>query len=93
VVAVDSGLGHLAAAVGTPVVGLFGSTDPARTGLRGAHTTNLASDFPCAPCLARRCVYRGPAVIGSGTTIAPPCFSRLPPDRVWEELNKLVAVS
>jgi ADP-heptose:LPS heptosyltransferase len=36
VVANDSGPMHLAAAVGTPVVGLFGPTDPARTGPTGA---------------------------------------------------------
>jgi len=91
VVAVDSGLGHLAAAMGAPVIGLYGPTDPARTGLRGARVVNLGSDFPCAPCLARRCVYRGPAVVQSDETIVPPCFSRLPPARVWDELCKLVA--
>jgi heptosyltransferase-2 len=38
VVANDSGPMHLAAAVGTPVVGLFGPTDPARTGPAGRKT-------------------------------------------------------
>ena len=89
VVSVDSGLGHLAAAVGAPVVGLYGPTDPARTGLRGARVVSLASNFPCAPCLERRCVYRGPVVVDGGEAIAPPCFSRLPPARVWAALHKL----
>ena len=31
----DTGVGHLAAALGTPVVTLFGPTDPALTGPRG----------------------------------------------------------
>ena len=35
VVGVDTGLAHLAAALGVPVVGLYCSTDPARTGLHG----------------------------------------------------------
>ena len=38
VVANDSGPMHLAAAVGAPVVGLFGPTDPARTGPVGEKT-------------------------------------------------------
>jgi heptosyltransferase-1 len=36
VVGVDTGLAHLAAALGTPTVGLYVSTDPAATGLYGA---------------------------------------------------------
>jgi heptosyltransferase-1 len=36
VVGVDTGLAHLAAALGTPTVGLYISTDPAATGLYGA---------------------------------------------------------
>jgi heptosyltransferase-1 len=89
VVAVDSGLGHLAAALGVPVVGLFGPTDPRLTGLRGPHTANLASDFPCAPCLQRRCVYRGPAVARDGAAVTPPCFAYVAPERVWAALQGL----
>jgi ADP-heptose:LPS heptosyltransferase len=33
----DSGITHLAAAVGTPVLALFGPTDPKIWGPRGAH--------------------------------------------------------
>ena len=36
VVGVDTGLAHLAAALGTPTVGLYVSTDPTATGLYGA---------------------------------------------------------
>jgi heptosyltransferase-1 len=35
VVGVDTGLAHLAAAVGVPVVGLYCGSDPALTGLHG----------------------------------------------------------
>lgn len=53
-ITVDSGPMHIAAAVGTPTVALFGPTDPLRTGPLGAGTV-LRSDLPCSPCLRRRC--------------------------------------
>jgi len=54
VVTVDSGPMHMAAAVGTPVLALFGPTDPRRTGPLGPGRV-LRRDLPCSPCLARRC--------------------------------------
>lgn len=51
----DSGPMHLAAAVGTPVVALFGPTDPARTGPYGPGHVVLRSGVPCSPCFSRRC--------------------------------------
>ncbi len=55
VVSVDSGPMHMAAAVGTPVLALFGVTDPRRTGPYGPrHRVLLAREFRDAPDLARR---------------------------------------
>jgi lipopolysaccharide heptosyltransferase II len=54
VITVDSGPMHIAAALGTPVVALFGPTDPARTGPVGAGRV-LRQPLPCSPCLQRRC--------------------------------------
>jgi heptosyltransferase-2 len=55
----DSGLMHLAAALGTPTLGLFGSTNPVWTGPRGRRTAVLAaSGFDCQPCYRRRCNQR-----------------------------------
>jgi lipopolysaccharide heptosyltransferase I len=58
----DSGPMHLAVAVGTPVVALFGPTDPIRTGpYRGIagqlHTTHtiIRRSVECSPCLSRYC--------------------------------------
>lgn len=58
VVANDTGPMHLAAAVGAPVVALFGSTSPALTapGLPGDPRHYLCGNAaPCAPCFRREC--------------------------------------
>ena len=50
----DSGPMHLAAAVGTPCVALFGPTSPTRTGPYGPIHTILRTDV-CKPCRKREC--------------------------------------
>ncbi len=55
VVANDSGAMHLAAAVGTPGVAVFGSTDPIATGPIGAPWRIIASPELCRPCFHRTC--------------------------------------
>ena len=53
-VAVDTGLGHLAAALDVPTLSLFGPTNPGLTGAYGKSQVHVASDFPCAPCLRKK---------------------------------------
>jgi heptosyltransferase II len=53
----DSGPMHLSAAVGIPTAGIFGSTNPARTGPRGARVMVIHHRLLCSPCLARTCRY------------------------------------
>ncbi len=55
VITTDSGPMHLAAAVGTPVVALFGPTDPARTGPYGAGHTIVRTGLSCSPCFLKKC--------------------------------------
>src|SRR4051812_42468372 len=43
VIGVDTGLTHLAAALGCPTIGLYSGTDPALYGLRAAHAISLGS--------------------------------------------------
>lgn len=54
-VTVDSGPMHIASAVGTPVVALFGPTAPWRTGPYGGGHTVIRKELPCSPCFLRRC--------------------------------------
>ena len=53
----DTGPMHIAAAVGTPVVALFGPTDPERTGPLGDRHTVLRRDLSCSPCFLKQCPY------------------------------------
>ena len=68
----DTGPMHIAAAVGTPVVALFGPTDPRRTGpyQQGDHVLQQR-DLPCVPCLKSCCSYRQPFECLRSLTVDP----------------------
>jgi heptosyltransferase-2 len=53
----DSGSMHIASAVGTPVVAVFGPTDARRTAPPRSRATILRRDLPCAPCFRPICPY------------------------------------
>jgi heptosyltransferase-2 len=55
VLANDSGVAHLAAALGRPTVAVFGSTDPGWTAPRGPAVRVLADPPACAPCFRPTC--------------------------------------
>lgn len=54
-VTTDTGPMHLAAAVDTPVVALFGPTAPWRTGPFGQGHRIVRTAPPCSPCFKRQC--------------------------------------
>ena len=51
----DTGPMHVAAALGKPLIALFGPTAPERTGPYGQLKNVLHLDLPCSPCLSSRC--------------------------------------
>jgi heptosyltransferase-2 len=53
----DSGAMHLAAALGIPTIGLFGSTNPLRTGPLGHCAAIIQHPVPCSPCLEQTCRF------------------------------------
>ena len=57
----DTGVAHLAAALGTPAVTLFGPTDPALSAPRGTARV-LRHLVPCAPCFYRVCPIDHPCL-------------------------------
>jgi len=68
----DTGPMHVAAALGCPVVGIFGPTDPRRTGPHGQTDATLQVPLPCAPCLKPGCRHSEPLA----------CLTRIPVDYV-----------
>ncbi|TWE01559.1 heptosyltransferase-1 [Pseudomonas sp. AG1028] len=73
-VAVDTGLGHLAAALDVPTVSLYGPTLPGRVGAYGRSQVHLCASGPDA---------------GKGDR-EKPCFDDLKPQRVFTELHALL---
>jgi heptosyltransferase I len=51
----DSGPLHLASALGIPVVGLYGPTDPLRNGPWNPHDSTCTIRYECSPCYLRVC--------------------------------------
>lgn len=86
VVSVDTGFGHLAAAMNVPVVSIYGATDPAYTRPIGKQAVALAAQFPCSPCLNRQCTFKGTA------EVTPACYSTVTPQQVWEALMRLLSL-
>jgi heptosyltransferase-2 len=54
-VSADTGVAHLAAALGVATVTLFGPTDPRLSAPRSAKARVLAPGAPCAPCFRAEC--------------------------------------
>ena len=77
----DSGLMHLAAAVGPPVIAIFGSTDPAATRPLGDKHVIITSGVECAPCLGRECAKH-----------TYECMRAITVDAVCEALERVIGI-
>jgi ADP-heptose:LPS heptosyltransferase len=75
----DSGPGHLAAAVGTPYVTLFGPTPPGRHAPYGCDHLVVQTEKDCIPCYKKRCPGRNRE-----------CMYDIDPERVMEKLIKAI---
>jgi lipopolysaccharide heptosyltransferase II len=69
----DTGPMHVAAALGTPLVAIFGPTEPARTGPHGALNSAVRAHLECSPCMKDRCSRKSSPL---------ECLTSVTPDRV-----------
>jgi len=76
-VTTDSGPMHLAAAVKTPVVAIFGPTSPARTGPYGANHTVIQKGLSCSPCYLKHCETKN-------------CMKEISVEEVFEVVKKRI---
>ena len=80
VVTNDTGLMHIAAALGTPLLALYGSSTPAFTPPMSEAATIMKLDIPCSPCFERTCP------LGHFD-----CMNRLRPENVYDRVRALLA--
>ena len=74
----DTGPMHAAAALGVPVVALFGPTDPHSTGPYGQLENVLRIELPCSPCFKSSCRWKNPME----------CLTAISPKMVFEFAEK-----
>ena len=74
----DMGLAHLAPAVGTKTIVIFGPTNPVTTRPLSDIATVISANVECAPCMLRDC------------PIDHRCMTRVTPDQVFEQAKQLL---
>jgi heptosyltransferase-2 len=80
-VSADTGPLHLAVAVGTRVVALFGAADPERTGPIGpGHKVIQAHDVACLPCRSRTCK----------NSVYLECMKKITVDEVFDAVDAII---
>lgn len=78
IVSNDSGLMHVAAALGKPLVAIFGSTDPAHTPPLSANSTIEYLNLSCSPCFERECPLQHLN-----------CLTGVTPDRILHAMDEV----
>jgi len=73
----DSGPMHIAAAMNTPTVALFGPTDPSRTGPYGKGHIVVRKEMPCSPCFLKKCDTKR-------------CMKEIGVDEVFEAVKEVI---
>jgi heptosyltransferase-1 len=86
-VSVESGIGHLAAAIDVPGVMLHGPTDPGYSGILGKACQHITSGIYCSPCFKRDC----PRL--QTEQEVPPCQQEIKPMQVFRQCLALIAAN
>ena len=80
-IGIDSAAAHIAAAVGTPTVTIFGPSSPVCWAPRGEEHYIVVKDLPCVPCRQKGCNHSG----------VSRCLQELEVGEVIEVLDKKIA--
>lgn len=88
VVGLDTGFSHLAGALETPTIALYGATSPVKVGLIGDHTHNLqlSKTLDCMPCHKRHCKW-----LPENSHETPQCMTGIKAQEVWLALENIRA--
>ncbi len=81
VIGIDSAAIHIAAAVGTPTISIFGPSAPVNWAPRGEQHEVIFKDLPCVPCRQKGCDHSG----------VSKCLQELELGEVVEVLDKKIA--
>ena len=76
----DTGPMHVAAALGKPLVAIFGPTEPRRTGPYRQLQNVTRIDLPCAPCLKSYCTNPEPME----------CLKAIAPEMVFDRVTQVI---
>lgn len=77
----DSGPMHIAAAVGTPVVSIWGSTSPKRSAPYGSESFVIQSSMSCSPCYKSNCPGLGQI-----------CMKEITPEMVMRKIEIVLSI-
>lgn len=77
----DSGTMHASTAVKTPVIAIFGSTDPQKTSPLGPNNRVIYEKIDCSPCFKRTCPYGHYE-----------CLKRITPKSVLKPIEELLSL-
>ena len=85
-VGLDTGLSHIAAALGVPSITLYGATDPNLCGAIGENQFHIKSDFECVGCHETDCSF-------TKSNFKPACFESVNPATVCRRLEQMLGTS
>ncbi len=77
----DSGLMHLAAHMGAPTIGIFGSTNPAVHGPVREGNSTVYRGADCSPCYSAKCVLDWERYF---------CLSAIPAEQVFKTIRQVI---
>jgi ADP-heptose:LPS heptosyltransferase len=83
-IGIDSGVLHLAAAMETPVIGIYGPSDWRLTSPRGVPYQIVRHEVECSPCLLSECRWKG--------ADEKKCLTGLVPEQIVRAARELIGV-